>query len=97
LKVSTKALFGKKNQIEKHIQKLGIGRKINTSHTERLNGTIRGQQTRLARRTRNGSHLEIMLQYSVWLWRDHLSLSSSAGSAPGAEMPLRCRSEPSSL
>jgi hypothetical protein len=70
LKVSTKALFGKKNQIEKRIQKLGIGRKINTSHMERLNGTIRGQQARLARRTRNGSHLEIMLQYSVWLWRD---------------------------
>jgi len=70
LKVLTKALFGRKNQIEKHIQKLGIGRKINTSHTERLNGTIRGQQARLARRTRNGSHLEIMLQYSIWLWRD---------------------------
>jgi hypothetical protein len=70
LKVSTRALFGKKKQIEKRIQSLGIGRKINTSHTERLNGTIRGQQARLVRRTRNGSHLEIMLQYSVWLWRD---------------------------
>jgi len=42
LKVSSKALFGKKKQIEKRIQKLGIGRKINTSHMERLNGTIRG-------------------------------------------------------
>ena len=70
LKVSTKALFGKKKQIEKYIQKLGIGQKINTSHTERLNGTIRGQQARLARRTRNGSHLQEMLQYSIWLWRD---------------------------
>ena len=70
LKVSAKALFGKKKEIEKRIQKLGIGRKINTSHTERLNGTIRGQQARLARRTRNGSHLEIVLQYSIWLWRD---------------------------
>ena len=70
MKVSTKALFGKKKEIEKYIQKLGIGRKINTSHVERLNGTIRGQQARLARRTRNGSHLEIMLQYSIWLWRD---------------------------
>ena len=70
MKVSTKALFGKKKEIEKYIQKLGIGRKINTSHMERLNGTIRGQQARLARRTRNGSHLEIMLQYSIWLWRD---------------------------
>ena len=70
LKVSTKALFGKKKEIEKRIQKLGIGQKINTSHMERLNGTIRGQQARLARRTRNGSHLEVMLQYSMWLWRD---------------------------
>jgi len=70
LKVSSKALFGKKKQIEKRIQKLGIGRKINTSHVERLNGTIRGQQARLIRRTRSGSHLEKMLQYSIWLWRD---------------------------
>jgi hypothetical protein len=70
LKVSTKALFGKKKEIEKRIQKLGVGQKINTSHMERLNGTIRGQQARLIRRTRAGSHLEEMLQYSIWLWRD---------------------------
>ena len=70
LKVSTKALFGRKKQIQKHIQELGIGQKINTSHIERLNGTIRGQQACLARRTHNGSHLQEMLQYSIWLWRD---------------------------
>jgi len=70
LKVSSKALFGKKKQIEKRIGKLGIGRKINTSHMERLNGTIRGQQARLIRRTRSGSHRQEMLQYSIWLWRD---------------------------
>ena len=70
LKVSTKALFGRKKEIEKFIQKLGIGRKINTSHMERLNGTIRGQQARLIRRTRSISHREQMLQYSIWLWRD---------------------------
>jgi len=70
LKVSTKALFGKKKQIERRIKKLGLGQKINTSHMERLNGTIRGQQARLIRRTRNGSRLERMLQYSIWLWRD---------------------------
>jgi hypothetical protein len=70
LKVSSKSLFGKKKQIERRIQKLGIGRKINTSHTERLNGTIRGQQARLTRRTRASSHLEQMLRYSIWLWRD---------------------------
>ena len=70
LALSAQALFGKKKEIEKRIQNLGIGRKINTSPMERLNGTIRGQQAHLARRTRNGSHLEIMLQYSIWLWRD---------------------------
>jgi len=70
LRVSSKALFGKKKEIVKRIQDLGIGQRINTSHLERLNGTIRGQQARLARRTRHGSHLEEMLQYSVWLWRD---------------------------
>ena len=70
LKVSSKALFGKKKDIEKRIRQLGIGQKINTSHTERLNGTIRGQQARLTRRTRNGSHRKEMLQYSIWLWRD---------------------------
>jgi hypothetical protein len=70
LKVSSKALFGKKKDIIKRIQELGIGRKINTSHMERLNGTIRGQQARLIRRTRASSHLQEMLQYSIWLWRD---------------------------
>jgi hypothetical protein len=70
LKVSSKALFGKKKEIEKRIRKLGIGCKINTSHMERLNGTIRGQQARLIRRTRAASHLRKMLQYSIWLWRD---------------------------
>jgi len=70
MKVSSKALFGKKKEIVKRIQDLNIGCKINTSHVERLNGTIRGQQARLSRRTRNGSHLQEMLQYSIWLWRD---------------------------
>ena len=70
LKVSTQALFGKKKEIEKRIGKLGIGQKIDTSHMERLNGTIRGQQARLTRRTRNGSRRKEKLQDSIWLWRD---------------------------
>ena len=70
LKVSSKALFGRKKEIVKRIQELGIGQKINTSHMERLNGTIRGQQARLIRRTHAGSHLQELLQYSIWLWRD---------------------------
>ncbi|RKY20811.1 MAG: hypothetical protein DRP62_08350 [Planctomycetota bacterium] len=43
---------------------------FNTSYMERLNGTIRGQQARLIRRTRSGSHRQELLQYSIWLWRD---------------------------
>ena len=70
LGVRTYALFGRLKAIHQRIQDLQIGRKINTSHLERLNGTIRGQQTRLARRTRNGSRLEAMLQCALWLWRD---------------------------
>jgi hypothetical protein len=70
LKVSSKALFGTKKDIEKRIRKQGIGCKINTSHMERLNATIRGQQARLIRRTRSGSHRQELLQYSIWLWRD---------------------------
>ena len=60
----------KKKDNEKRIRKLGIGRRINTSHMERLNGTIRGQQARLIRRTRCGSRRQEMLQYSICLWRD---------------------------
>ena len=71
LKVTTGALFGRLKNIERRIRQLGIGRKINTSHLERLNGTLRGQQTRLARRTRNFSRLVVcMLQWALWLWRD---------------------------
>jgi len=70
LKVSSKALFGTKKDIEKRIKQLGIGQKINTSHVERLNGTIRCQQARLIRRTHSGSHCTEMLQRSIWLWRD---------------------------
>jgi len=70
LKVSSKALFGTKKDIEKRIGKQGLGSKINTSHVERLNGTIRRQQARLIRRTRSSSHRPELLQYSIWLWRD---------------------------
>jgi len=63
-------LFGTKKDIEKRIRKQGIGCKINTSQMERLNATIRGQQARLIRRTRSGSHRQELLQYSIWLWRD---------------------------
>jgi hypothetical protein len=70
LGVKTRALFGRLKEIRQRIAALGIGHQINTSHLERLNGTMRGQQTRLARRTRNGSRGERWLQWALWLWRD---------------------------
>jgi hypothetical protein len=70
LKVTTGTLFGRLKNIERRIRQLGIGQKVNTSHLERLNGTLRGQQTRLARRTRNVSRVPCMLQWALWLWRD---------------------------
>lgn len=70
LKVSRKAFAGSVKQIESRLRQLGIGRLINTSHIERLNGTIRVQQARLQRRTRTGSQRTDLLQWSTWLWRD---------------------------
>jgi hypothetical protein len=70
LDVSTYALFGRLKDIKHRIRRLHIGKTINTSHLERLNGTLRGQQTRLARRTRNGSRMSCCLQWALWLWRD---------------------------
>lgn len=70
LRVRTKALFGRKCEMEKRIRKLGIGEKINTSHLERFNGTLRSHQARLIRRTRYGSRRSDLLQQSLWLYRD---------------------------
>lgn len=78
--VRTRALFGRLKDIRQRIRDLGIGRKINTSHVERVNGTARGQQTRLARRTRNASRLVEMLQWALWLWRDLYNWTRAHGS-----------------
>lgn len=59
--IKTRAVFGRLKDIRQRIVKLGIGQQINTAHLERLNGTLRGQQTRLARRTRNASRSECWL------------------------------------
>jgi len=70
LRVRTRALFGRKRDIRRRIRRLDIGEEINTAHIERLNGTLRGQQARLTRRTRSGSRRAEALQQSLWLWRD---------------------------
>jgi hypothetical protein len=70
LGVKTRRLFGRLKQIRKRIRRLKLGQQINTAHVERINGTIRTQQARLARRTRNVSRDETRLQWSLSLWRD---------------------------
>jgi hypothetical protein len=70
LGVKTRALFGRKKDVCQRIAALAIGTQINTSHLERLNGTMRSQQARLLRRTRSLSQAEEHLQWSLWLWRD---------------------------
>jgi hypothetical protein len=81
--VRRRALFGRLKDIRRRIRDLGIGQWINTSHIERINGTARGQQTRLARRTRNGSRLVEMLQWALWLWRDLYNWTRAHGSLHG--------------
>jgi hypothetical protein len=81
--VHTRALFGRLRDIRQRIRELGIGQRINTSYIERLNGTVRGQQTRLARRTRNESRLAEALQWALWLWRDLYNWTRAHGSLNG--------------
>lgn len=83
LRVRTRALFGRKRDIVRRIKRVGIGRKINTAHVERINGTIRGQQARLSRRTRSGSRLPEALQWSLSLWRDLYNWTRVHGSLDG--------------
>jgi IS1 family transposase len=83
LRVRTRALFGRKRDILKRIGRLKIGQQINTAHVERLNGTLRGQQARLARRTRAGSRRGRRLLWSLLLWRDLYHWVRPHGALPG--------------
>jgi hypothetical protein len=82
-KVARKALFGTVRQIETRVRELGIGRVINTSHLERFNGTVRGRQSRLARRTRQISHRGDLLQKALWIFRDLYNWVKVHGSLSG--------------
>ncbi|RUL82802.1 hypothetical protein [Tautonia sociabilis] len=70
IRVRTKALCGRLRAIRARVAELGIGTTINTAHLERLNGTLRGQQARLARRGRCVSRDGRRLQWPLRLWRD---------------------------
>lgn len=70
IKVKAKAVFGWLRAIKARVVELGIGTTVNTAHLERLNGTVRCQQARRARRPRCVSRDGRRLQWSLWLWRD---------------------------
>lgn len=70
VRVKPRRLFGRLKDIRKRIRKFQLGHQINTAHVERINGTLRTQQTRLARRTRNVSRDDTRLQGCLSLWRD---------------------------
>lgn len=95
VRVKRRRLFGRLKDIRKRIRHLGLGYQINTAHIERINGTMRTQQTRLARRTRNVSRSDTWLERALSLWRDwyhwirpHASL---AGRTPAMAMGLTDR------
>jgi hypothetical protein len=83
VRVKAEALFGRLGAIRRRVAELGIGTTVNTSHLERLNGTIRCQQSRLARRPRCASRDERRLQWSLWLWRDLYNWVRGHGSLGG--------------
>ena len=92
LRVRSKALFGRKRDIIARIQDLQLGQQINTAHIERLNGTMRGQQARLTRRTRARSRRGRTLRWSLMLWRDQYNWvrphRSLGGRTPAMAMGL---------
>jgi len=83
VKVRGRALFGRLKAIKTRVAALGIGATVNTSHLERLNGTIRCQQARLARRPRCVSRDGRRLRWSLWLWRDVYNWVRVHGSLDG--------------
>jgi hypothetical protein len=70
VRVRRRRLFGRLKDIRQRVKQLGLGSQINTAHIERINGTMRTQQTRLARRTRNVSRSDTWLERALSLWRD---------------------------
>ena len=95
LRVRRRRLFGRLKDIRQRIKQLGLGCDINTAHIERINGTMRTQQTRLARRTRNVSRGDSWLERALSLWRDWYHWirphGSLAGRTPAMAMSLTDR------
>ena len=95
VKVRAAALFGRLKAVKARVAELGIGTTVNTAYIERLNGTLRCQQARLARRPRCVSRDGTRLQWSLWLWRDLYNWvrvhGSLAGRTPAMAMGLSDR------
>jgi hypothetical protein len=95
LRVKRRRQFGCLKNIRKQIEELGLGHEINTAHIERINGTMRTQQTRLARRTRNVSRGDAWLERALLLWRDWYHWirphDSLAGQTPAMALRLTDR------
>jgi hypothetical protein len=70
LGVKTHGLFGSRRVVVQRVQELGIGQTIHTAHIERLNGTLRMQQSRLHRRTGGLSRRRRFLNWSLQLWEN---------------------------
>jgi len=83
IRVRARRLFGRLKDVRRRLRRLKIGKEVNTAHVERLNGTMRCQQGRLARRTRKPSRLAAALQWSLWLWRDLYNWTREHGSLLG--------------
>lgn len=89
LGVQTHGLFGSKRAVVTRIQELGIGRTIHTAHIERLNGTLRTQQSRLHRRTGGVSRRRRFLDWSLHLWADLYNWTRPHRSLCGATPAMR--------
>jgi hypothetical protein len=83
VRVRKKKLFGRLKDVRRCIEQLGLGHDVNTAHIERINGTMRTQQTRLARRTRNVSRADTWLRWALSLWRDWYHWIRPHGSLTG--------------
>ena len=81
--VRAQALFGSAKRAKALIKKLRLGKKINTAHLERCNGTLRTDQARLIRRTHAPSRLTEMLRASLLLWRDLYNWTRPHGGLQG--------------
>jgi hypothetical protein len=81
--VRAAALFGRLKAVKARVVELAIGTTVHTAHIERLNGTLRCQQARLARRGRCASRDGRRLQWSLWLWRDLYNWVRAHGSLGG--------------